>query len=165
MLLIIILLLLCIFCVHYFLLLENWLAVLAVGTEAGKSSRNSGKERRKAKQTQRFSFLFVSLLVMDGMYGVPPEYADKALMTPENLIFPPDYHHDFLAAGRIPLFGSDEFFSSSAGIHRQQDEDDVATTTVMKAKIASHPQYSRLLQAYIDCQKVHNKLVEISCNL
>ncbi|KHN00374.1 Homeobox protein knotted-1-like 6 [Glycine soja] len=60
---------------------------------------------------------------MDGMYGVPAEYADKALMTPENLIFPPDYHHDFLAAGRIPLFGSDEFFSSSAGIHRQQEDD------------------------------------------
>ncbi|KAG5059248.1 hypothetical protein JHK87_000277 [Glycine soja] len=91
---------------------------------------------------------------MDGMYGVPPEYADKALMTPENLIFPPDYHHAFLSAGRIPLFGSDELFSSADGIHRQQDEDDVATTTVMKAKIASHPQYSRLLQAYIDCQKV-----------
>ncbi|KAG5050739.1 hypothetical protein AAZX31_02G034800 [Glycine max] len=90
---------------------------------------------------------------MDGMYGVPAEYADKALMTPENLIFPPDYHHDFLAAGRIPLFGSDEFFSSSAGIHRQQ-EDDVAATTVMKAKIASHPHYPRLLQAYIECQKV-----------
>ncbi|KHN14557.1 hypothetical protein glysoja_027166 [Glycine soja] len=63
---------------------------------------------------------------MDGMYGVPPEYADKALMTPENLIFPPDYHHAFLSAGRIPLFGSDELFSSADGIHRQQDEDDVA---------------------------------------
>ncbi|QCD90656.1 homeobox protein knotted-1-like 6 [Vigna unguiculata] len=95
---------------------------------------------------------------MDEMYGVP-DYADKPLMTPENLIFPPDYPA-FLTAARIPIFGSDDIFSgepsaasaSPAGIPRHQD-DDVATT-VMKAKIASHPHYPRLLQAYIDCQKV-----------
>ncbi|KAK7407238.1 hypothetical protein VNO78_08974 [Psophocarpus tetragonolobus] len=96
-------------------------------------------------------------LVMDGMYGVPEYAADKALAS-ENLIFPPDYHNGFLAATRIPMFGSDELFSAepSAGIQRQQqeEEDEVAATTVMKAKIASHPQYPRLLQAYIDCQKV-----------
>ncbi|RDX83447.1 Homeobox protein knotted-1-like 6, partial [Mucuna pruriens] len=104
--------------------------------------------------------------VMDGMYGVPStaEYADKALMTPENLIFPADYHGYLMstaAADRIPMFGSDELFSAEpsaavatpGGIQRQQQEDDVATT-VMKAKIASHPHYPRLLQAYIDCQKV-----------
>ncbi|XP_057448512.1 homeobox protein knotted-1-like 6 isoform X2 [Lotus japonicus] len=95
--------------------------------------------------------------VMDEMYGVPStaEYADKALMPPENLIFPADYHSFLMSsstADRIPMFGSDDFFSSaepsSAG-----NQDDVAST-VMKAKIASHPQYPRLLQAYIECQKV-----------
>ncbi|XP_027361904.1 homeobox protein knotted-1-like 6 [Abrus precatorius] len=98
---------------------------------------------------------------MDEMYGVPStaEYADKALMTPENLIFPPDYPNFYMsssAAARIPMFGSDELLSaepsSAVGIQRQE-EDDVATT-IMKAKIASHPHYPRLLQAYIDCQKV-----------
>ncbi|KAK7307232.1 hypothetical protein VNO77_40110 [Canavalia gladiata] len=98
---------------------------------------------------------------MDEMYGVSStaEYADKALMTPENLIFPSDYHSLLISAstaGRVPVFGSDELLpaepsSAVAGIQRQVD--DVATT-VMKAKIASHPHYPRLLQAYIDCQKV-----------
>nr|AGJ83725.1 Knotted-1 homeobox protein [Caragana korshinskii] len=94
---------------------------------------------------------------MEEMYGVPStaEYADKALMTPDNLIFPAEYNSFFMSnssAGRIPMFGSDEIFSaepsSAAGI-----QDDMAST-VMKAKIASHPHYPRLLQAYIECQKV-----------
>lgn len=94
---------------------------------------------------------------MEEMYGLPStaEYADKALMTPENLIFPADYNSFLMStstAGRIPMFGSEEIFSAepstAAGI-----QDDVAST-MMKAKIASHPHYPRLLQAYIDCQKV-----------
>ncbi|XP_004489802.1 homeobox protein knotted-1-like 6 [Cicer arietinum] len=93
---------------------------------------------------------------MEEMYGVPStvEYADKSLMTPENLIFAADYHSFLMStssANRIPMFGSDDIFSaepSSAAI-----QDDVASS-VMKAKIASHPYYPRLLQAYIDCQKV-----------
>ncbi|XP_061372749.1 homeobox protein knotted-1-like 6 [Gastrolobium bilobum] len=97
---------------------------------------------------------------MDEMYGVPSteeEYDDKALMTPENLIFPADYHSFFMstsAAGRIPMFGSDDLISAvatPAGIQQQEDE---MASAVMKAKIASHPHYPRLLQAYIDCQKV-----------
>ncbi|KAJ1399497.1 hypothetical protein SESBI_30260 [Sesbania bispinosa] len=76
---------------------------------------------------------------MDEMYGVPStaEYADKALMTPENLIFPADYHSFLMsssAAGRIPMFGSDDLLSAEpssavatpAGIQRQ--EDDMAST-------------------------------------
>ncbi|KAE9613363.1 putative transcription factor Homeodomain-TALE-KNOX family [Lupinus albus] len=105
---------------------------------------------------------------MEEMYGVPSssmaDYADKPMTTPENLIFPADYHSFLMSSsssGRIPIFGSDNLFSSavasSAGIQRQQEQQeqyDVNTSTVMKAKIASHPHYPRLLQAYIDCQKV-----------
>ncbi|XP_057949201.1 homeobox protein knotted-1-like 2 [Malania oleifera] len=39
-----------------------------------------------------------------------------------------------------------------------------ATTTVIKARIASHPCYPRLLQAYIDCQKV-GAPPEVACVL
>lgn len=103
-----------------------------------------------------------SVVVMEEMYGVPTtvEYGDKTLMTPENLIFPTDYNTFLMSTsstGRIPMFGSDDIFTaepSSAGI-----QDDVASS-VMKAKIASHPYYPRLLQAYIDCQKV----IELSQN-
>ncbi|OIW10585.1 hypothetical protein TanjilG_15957 [Lupinus angustifolius] len=100
---------------------------------------------------------------MEEMYGVPSssmaDYADKPIMTPENLIFPADYHSFLMSSSsaRIPMFGSDNLLSS-AGIQRQQeqqqDQYEVNTSTVMKARIASHPHYPRLLQAYIDCQKV-----------
>ncbi|GAU33811.1 hypothetical protein TSUD_221480 [Trifolium subterraneum] len=97
---------------------------------------------------------------MEEMYGVPStvEYGgDKSLITPENLIFPNDYNTFLMSTSsttRIPMFGSDDIFTtaaepSSAAIHH-----DVTTSTVMKSKIASHPYYPRLLQAYIDCQKV-----------
>jgi len=103
---------------------------------------------------------------MEEMYGVPTtvEYGDKSLMTPENLIFPTDYNSFLMSTtsstNRIPMFGSDDIFTaaepSSAGI-----QDDVASN-VMKAKIASHPYYPRLLQAYIDCQKVNSEFVSIT---
>ncbi|BAT83623.1 hypothetical protein VIGAN_04079800 [Vigna angularis var. angularis] len=48
-------------------------------------------------------------VTMDKVYGVP-DCADKPFMTPKNLIFPPDYPA-FLTVARIPIFGSDEFFS------------------------------------------------------
>ncbi|CAJ2647478.1 homeobox protein knotted-1-like 6 [Trifolium pratense] len=97
---------------------------------------------------------------MEEMYGVPStvEYGgDKSLMTPENLIFPNDYNTFLMSTSsttRIPMFGSDDIFTaaaepSSAAIHHH-----VPPSTVMKSKIASHPYYPRLLQAYIDCQKV-----------
>ncbi|KAF5726736.1 KNOTTED1-like homeobox6 [Tripterygium wilfordii] len=109
---------------------------------------------------------------MDGMYGLysTGEYSDEALMTPDNLILPSDYH-GFLASDRIPLFGSDELFSAAAsaiseaassitpGIRQQQQQEprqreEDTSYGIIKAKIASHPSYPRLLQAYIDCQKV-----------
>ncbi|KAI3467554.1 hypothetical protein Pfo_024217 [Paulownia fortunei] len=112
---------------------------------------------------------------MDEMYGLHStgdDYADKALMSPENLMIPMEYHqyhdHSFISSGdhlyRIPVFGSDELgFQCSVVSHesasnnvqnqREGDEDEEASS-VIKAKIASHPSYPKLLDAYINCQKV-----------
>lgn len=107
---------------------------------------------------------------MDEMYGLQPttatatatEYSDKALMSPENLILPSEYQALLSSAAfrdRLPFFGSDEFLSAASAISEAasitpdfQREEDVSR--LIKAKIASHPTYPRLLQAYIDCQKV-----------
>lgn len=105
---------------------------------------------------------------MEEMYGLQStaEYSDKALMSPENLILPPDYQSLLVSSGefrdRIPVFGSNELLSAAASaiseaeaasitpeIRREED-----MVNVIKAKISSHPTYPRLLDAYIDCQKV-----------
>ncbi|KAK7252391.1 hypothetical protein RIF29_36301 [Crotalaria pallida] len=127
---------------------------------SGSKKQQKQKLNLRLRKTQR--------LDMDEMYGLSSsDYGEKPLMTPENLIFPADYHQSFLmssnsSAGRVPMFGSEDLLSavepsSAAGIQRQEQEHyDVNNNnnTVMKAKIASHPHYPRLLQAYIDCQKV-----------
>lgn len=101
---------------------------------------------------------------MDEMYGLQPtagDYSDKAaLMTPENLIMSSDYHSLIMnSSGNTAAvrFGSDELISAtciseSASITPPLDDD--TSTSFIKAKIASHPHYPRLLQAYIDCHKV-----------
>ncbi|CAN1310872.1 Homeobox protein knotted-1-like 6 [Linum perenne] len=105
---------------------------------------------------------------MDGMYGglhsTTPDYTDKSLMSPENLILPSDYqtfhHHNSSTTSGIPIFGSDELLSAVSSeaasitpeIRRHHREEDFSS--LIKAKIASHPSYPRLLDAYIDCQKV-----------
>lgn len=113
--------------------------------------------------------------MMDEMYGLntAAEYSDnyKPLMSPDNLILPtPDYYQGFLSSTpalrdhhhhRIPIFGSDELLSAASAISEaasftpeiQREED---MSSVIKARIASHPSYPRLLQAYIDCQKVQD---------
>ncbi|XP_057774570.1 homeobox protein knotted-1-like 6 [Salvia miltiorrhiza] len=106
---------------------------------------------------------------MDEMYGFDSAgdyYVDKALMSPENMMMAEEYnqyhYHSPINSGdkyhhRIPMLGSDELGfqssvvshdSASVNVQNQRDEDE------MKAKIASHPSYSKLLHAYIDCQKV-----------
>ncbi|KAF7829337.1 homeobox protein knotted-1-like 6 [Senna tora] len=120
---------------------------------------------------------------MDQMYGAPsstPDYSDKVLMTPDNLIFPPDYQTYLMSSSaapfrdRIPMFGSDDLLSAASAITEpeasvvaapdfrlQQD-----SSSAIKARIASHPQYPRLLQAYIDCQKTQvGAPPEIACLL
>ncbi|XP_028754477.1 homeobox protein knotted-1-like 6 [Neltuma alba] len=112
---------------------------------------------------------------MEEIYGVPlsADYSDKALMTPENLIFAADYH-SFLPSSsggfrdRDPMFGSDDLLSAiteaeppSFGPEVQPEDD---SSSLIKAKIASHPRYPRLLQAFLDCQKV-GAPPEIACLL
>ncbi|KAG6766394.1 hypothetical protein POTOM_030473 [Populus tomentosa] len=96
---------------------------------------------------------------MEGTYGLHStvaDYSDKALMSPENLILPTEYQ-SLLSSETfrqwIPIQGSQELLSEAASITTAiQREGDMSS--LIKAKIASHPSYPRLLEAYIDCQKV-----------
>jgi len=96
---------------------------------------------------------------MEGTYGLHSmvaDYSDKALMSPENLILPTEYQSLLSSETfrqRIPIQGSQELLSEAASITTAiQREGDMSS--LIKAKIASHPSYPRLLEAYIDCQKV-----------
>ncbi|KAL8534222.1 hypothetical protein ACS0TY_010285 [Phlomoides rotata] len=83
---------------------------------------------------------------MDEMYGLQ---LPSAIMSPENLIIPEEYH---------------QYHYRSMMDHRRADESDGEASSVIKAKIAAHPSYSKLLDAYIDCQKV-GAPPEIACML
>ncbi|KAL8532676.1 hypothetical protein ACS0TY_009041 [Phlomoides rotata] len=115
---------------------------------------------------------------MDELYGIHSTgdfYADKALMSPENLMVAAEYgqyHYDSVIPvvdhrHRLPapLESEDVGFqcsvvSESASVNH----DDEHASSVIKAKIASHPSYPKLLRAYIDCQKV-GAPPEIACLL
>ncbi|XP_075523898.1 homeobox protein knotted-1-like 6 isoform X2 [Primulina tabacum] len=125
---------------------------------------------------------------MDEIYGIHStntdhDYADKALMSPENLIIPAEYHQYYYPSfvysadqrHRIPVYGSEGLGyhisvpseSGSMNVQNQRegdDENDQADSRAIKAKIASHPFYPKLLDAYIDCQKV-GVPPEIACLL
>lgn len=92
----------------------------------------------------------------------PPEYPQEGFLYPSGGGgFRDDYPSDFTG---YDVFGSDELVSAiseAASInisdrHRHRDhyhgEND--EESAVKAKIKSHPSYPRLLQAYIECQKV-----------
>ncbi|CAI9775375.1 unnamed protein product [Fraxinus pennsylvanica] len=123
------------------------------------------------------------------MYGLNStfDYADKALMSPENLIIPAEYHQQYysLISSSVDhqhhlteVFGSEDFGGSgfqgsvvsdvaSVNIQRETcpgDDHDEHGLSLIKAKIASHPSYPKLLDAYIDCQKV-GAPKEIACLL
>lgn len=92
------------------------------------------------------------------MYGVD-SYSEKALMSPENLMIPEEYNQYHYHSLIAPMFGSDELGlqycsveSASVSVHNH--DHDHKDSTLIKAKISSHPSYSKLLDAYIDCQKV-----------
>ncbi|KAK6922255.1 KNOX1 [Dillenia turbinata] len=102
---------------------------------------------------------------MDEIYGF------NALMSPENLMNNPvvaaaDYQTTVVGAfrdHRIPIFGSEELPSAvsdttsimpTGHINHHQAGEQEEISRLIKAKIASHPRYPSLLQAYIDCQKV-----------
>ncbi|KAJ8759014.1 hypothetical protein K2173_003252 [Erythroxylum novogranatense] len=108
---------------------------------------------------------------MDGLFGglhSSADFSDKPLMSPQSLILPSEYQC-FLSPSdhRFPIFGSDVDLISEAGepsdIAPPEIPEDVSSLLI-KAKIASHPGYPRLLDAYIDCQKV-GAPPEISCLL
>ncbi|OAP16703.1 hypothetical protein AXX17_AT1G24600 [Arabidopsis thaliana] len=118
---------------------------------------------------------------MDGMYNFHSagDYSDKSvlMMSPESLMFPSDYQALLCSSAgenRVSdVFGSDELLSvavsalssEAASIAPEiRRNDDNVSLTVIKAKIACHPSYPRLLQAYIDCQKV-GAPPEIACLL
>lgn len=97
---------------------------------------------------------------MDEMYGVD-SYSEKALMSPENLMIPEEYNQYHYHSLTAPMFGSDELGlqycsveSASVSVHNHDHDHDHKDSTLIKAKISSHPSYSKLLDAYIDCQKV-----------
>ncbi|XP_022877139.1 homeobox protein knotted-1-like 6 [Olea europaea var. sylvestris] len=126
---------------------------------------------------------------MDEMYGFhsTSDYADEALMSPENLIIPAEYHQQYYSLisssvdhehHRTGMVGSDDFAGSgfqysvvsdvaSVNIQRETgpgDDQDEQGSSLIKTKIASHPSYPKLLDAYIDCQKV-GAPPEIACLL
>nr|BAG34610.1 class-I knotted1-like homeobox protein IBKN4 [Ipomoea batatas] len=92
-------------------------------------------------------------------YGFPStsDYADKALMSPDNnLMMMMDYpyaaynyNYNYPAADTIPLCGASTEVAAGG-----DNEDKDVSSVMIKAKIASHPCYPKLLHAYIDCQKV-----------
>lgn len=92
-------------------------------------------------------------------YGFPStsDYADKALMSPDNnLMMMMDYpyaaynyNYNYPAADTIPLCGASTEVAAGG-----DNEDEDVSSVMIKAKIASHPCYPKLLHAYIDCQKV-----------
>ncbi|CDY41448.1 BnaA08g20500D [Brassica napus] len=108
---------------------------------------------------------------MDGMYGFHPtcDYSDKPvmMMSQDNLMFPSDYQTLLCSSAgdnRVSdVFGSNELLSVAASAMSSEAASmgpEIRTNNgnvslgVVKAKIACHPSYPRLLQAYMDCQKV-----------
>ncbi|KAL4278942.1 hypothetical protein GQ457_03G026270 [Hibiscus cannabinus] len=96
---------------------------------------------------------------MYGFYSMGDQHVDNALMSPENMIFPSDYQSRICVSDRVPAFGSDELISLASAISEAASvtpeiQREVDISNVIKAKIASHPYYPRLLEAYIECQKV-----------
>ncbi|MCD7456677.1 hypothetical protein HAX54_032733 [Datura stramonium] len=131
----------------------------------------------------------------DEMYGFhsTSDYADKALMSPENLMMQAEYHNYHNYNSNTPMFGSDDVQLSSEAVNSfapplpqnyninihqiragncggssrrddgnsnnnnnddDEDYDHEDGSNIIKAKIVSHPYYPKLLDAYIDCQKV-----------
>ncbi|KAK8691540.1 hypothetical protein V6N13_075047 [Hibiscus sabdariffa] len=96
---------------------------------------------------------------MYGFYSMGDQHVDNALMSPENIILPSDYQSRICVSDRVPAFGSDELISLASAISEAASvtpeiQREVDISNVIKAKIASHPYYPRLLEAYIECQKV-----------
>lgn len=100
-----------------------------------------------------------------GLHSTPSDYSDHRppppqMPTPDQLLSPLNYQ-----AFASPLFGSssssDYIFSASSALTHvdpstvlSQIQPDDAVSASIRAKISAHPLYPKLLQAFIDCQKV-----------
>ncbi|RWR94037.1 homeobox protein knotted-1-like protein 2 isoform X2 [Cinnamomum micranthum f. kanehirae] len=95
---------------------------------------------------------------MDDIYGLHAvHYSPQQSISPENLAASQADLQSILGfRDRVQGFGPDPVFPGSAisdaTISPEIRHDEISS--VIKAKIASHPRYPRLLEAYIDCQKV-----------
>ncbi|KAF5179293.1 homeobox protein knotted-1-like, partial [Thalictrum thalictroides] len=118
---------------------------------------------------------------MYGLHSTLLDYGEQQqqqqqqpLMLPGNMVTPADYQNLLCSSAfrdRIPIFGSDHLFSAASSAlcetatgfqnldHQGSSGGDMnmittsTNTSLIKAKIASHPRYPCLLEAYIDCQK------------
>lgn len=117
---------------------------------------------------------------MEEMYGFHSSTSSSGYtISPENNTISPFVNHNFYSPINHfwPFSGSDDLLSSIAAsvitesvsvqttrdhskLNEDHDDDDVSDHMI-KDKIVSHPSYSKLLDAYIDCQKVF-KIVYIS---
>ncbi|KAL9226348.1 hypothetical protein vseg_002172 [Gypsophila vaccaria] len=87
---------------------------------------------------------------------------EETMMSPENLMLLPEYHHHaaVMMNSSAVRFGSDELISatlsdsSATAVTAAAAAVDDESSAVVKARIAAHPHYPRLLRAYIDCHKV-----------
>ncbi|KAL3835587.1 hypothetical protein ACJIZ3_010323 [Penstemon smallii] len=129
---------------------------------------------------------------MDEMYGInsngTDDYTDRGFMSnsDNNLMLNPavdinyiQYYNSMISsADHNPVvFGSEELgfqcsvvsesasnINNNAQNQKEGDEENEQASSVIKAKIASHPSYPKLLDAYINCQKV-GAPPEIACLL
>lgn len=108
--------------------------------------------------------------MMDELYGLHSSTTGYSMQLPENMVPPVPNYHAFPSpvAGSFPVFGSEQFFSGSsvsdaasmvAEMQRGGSSEE-ELSSVIRAKIASHPLYPKLLEAYIDCQKVYKAVAK-----
>ncbi|KAJ0049508.1 hypothetical protein Pint_15475 [Pistacia integerrima] len=107
--------------------------------------------------------------MMDELYGLHSSLDYSMQQAPsENMVTWANYHNISTAVvafgDRHPVYGSEQLGSGSSGIsdaasmvpeiQRNGSDEQAAVSSAIRAKIASHPLYPKLLEAYIDCQKV-----------
>lgn len=109
-----------------------------------------------------------SITMMEEMYGLHQTagYSEQpSVVPPDNHSFPVGYRAAALAVAntrdRFPIFGSEQFFSvptavsEAASVQRFGSGEELSSA--IRAKVASHPLYPKLVEAYIHCQKVNRR--------
>lgn len=106
--------------------------------------------------------------MMDELYGLHSTLDYSMQQAPENMVTWTNYQNIssplVTFADRHPVYGSEQLGSGSSAIsdaasmvpeiQRNGSDEQAAVSSAIRAKIASHPFYPKLLEAYIDCQKV-----------